>query len=239
VAPRPAPTKKRRRGTSAAVLTLVGVGLVAAALAIVLVQSSREPALDPHAQAERVLPAPHDGTMVLKALEQQAMEARSKSTPANAPVKAQQLAPPVRIVIPAIGVSSPVVAVGVNPDRTVQVPSNFHEAGWFAPGTKPGAQGAALIVGHVDSYKGPGVFFHLPALRRGDRFRLRLRDGSTLRYVVTSTRQVSKSRFPWRLVDRKTARSTLRLVTCGGRFDTATGHYLDNYIVFAWLYRHS
>jgi sortase (surface protein transpeptidase) len=142
---------------------------------------------------------------------------------------------PVRLLIPAIGVDAPVIRLDRNPDGSAQTPDTATDAGWFAPGPEPGERGAALIVGHVDSYRGPGVFFHLRALRRGDRITVVVRDSGRLRFVVTGTKEASKTRFPTELVFRRTARPTLRLVTCGGSFDRSTGHYVDNYIVFAHL----
>jgi hypothetical protein len=92
-----------------------------------------------------------------------------------------------------------------------------------------------VILGHVDSKSGPGVFYRLKALRRGDRILIRLRTGELLPFTVTGAREASKHRFPTRLVYAHTGPPTLRLVTCGGSFNSASGHYIDNYIVFARL----
>jgi LPXTG-site transpeptidase (sortase) family protein len=140
---------------------------------------------------------------------------------------------PARIVIPAIGVSAPIVPLGLNPDRTLEVPRRPADAGWFVDGPEPGEQGAAVIAGHVDSRTGPAVFYRLRALRPGDRIRVVLRTGARVSFVVQSTRHVSKRRFPVDQVYRRTKRPTLRLITCDGRFDRSTHHYVDNYIVFA------
>jgi sortase (surface protein transpeptidase) len=127
------------------------------------------------------------------------------------------------------------IPLGRNADGTIQTPSNTVETGWFKPGPGPGELGAAVVVGHVDSYRGPGVFFHLPALRRGDAINVTLANGHKLRFLVTGSRDVSKSTFPTKLVFARTDVPTLRLITCGGQFDRSTGHYLNNYIVFARL----
>jgi LPXTG-site transpeptidase (sortase) family protein len=128
-----------------------------------------------------------------------------------------------------------VIPLHLNRDRTLQVPSNFVQTGWFVGGPEPGETGAAVIAGHVDSKRGPAVFYRLRALLRGDRIRIVLRDRTIVRFVVTGTKPVPKKRFPWRLVYRRTERPTLRLITCDGAFDRSTGHYVDNYIVFAKL----
>jgi sortase (surface protein transpeptidase) len=142
---------------------------------------------------------------------------------------------PARIVIPAIGVSAPIIPLALNADGTMQVPQSFSVAGWFRPGPEPGEPGPAIVVGHVDSRSGPGVFYRLRALGRGDRIKIVLVDRRTLQFVVTGSREASKRNFPTKVVYRRTSGPTLRLITCGGRFDSSTGHYVDNHIVFARL----
>jgi sortase (surface protein transpeptidase) len=142
---------------------------------------------------------------------------------------------PVRILIPAIGVSAPVIPLYLNRDRTLQVPDNFSQTGWFVGGPEPGENGAAVIVGHVDSKSGPAVFYRLRALRRGDRITVVLKNKSTVRFVVQSRIEVPKRHFPTKLVYGRTKGPTLRLITCDGAFDRSTGHYVDNAVVFATL----
>ena len=161
--------------------------------------------------------------------------ARPAAQPAT--VRARQMPRPVRIVIPAIRVSAPVIPLGLNRDRTLQVPKNFAQTGWFVGGPEPGEVGPAVIVGHVDSKAGAAVFYRIRALRRGDLIKVSLKGGSSVRFVVRSTRKVPKKRFPTKLVYGRTKLPTLRLVTCDGAFDRSTGHYVDNFIVFADLAR--
>jgi sortase (surface protein transpeptidase) len=147
----------------------------------------------------------------------------------------KQMPNPVRISIPAIGVNARVIPLGLNPDHTIQVPNNLADTGWFRPGPEPGEQGAAVVVGHLNSRSGPGVFSRLHELRVGGLITFRLQDGSTVRFVAKSMLRVPKNRFPTNLVYARTTQPTLRLVTCAGKLDLATGHHLDNYIVFASL----
>lgn len=230
---RPRPTRStrlQRRRHAAAPLGLVGLTLIVAAFVGVPSQSAQ---LDAKAQEVRVLPVP----MVPKP------QAVVTQTPTDIrPPKPQkkrrvwrQLARPVRLSIPAIAASASMIPLGRNSDGTIQTPDNTVETGWYTPGPGPGEKGAAIVVGHVDSYKGPGIFFHLPALRRGDNVNITLANNERLRFVVTGSKDVSKERFPTRLVFARTDVPTLRLITCGGVFDRATGHYLNNYIVFARL----
>jgi sortase (surface protein transpeptidase) len=139
---------------------------------------------------------------------------------------------PVRIEVPRIGVSSALVPLGRAADGTVDVPDP-EVAGWYAPGTRPGDPGSAVILGHVDSKHAPAVFYRLRELRRGDEVLIRRADGSTLRFVVQRTEQTLKRRFPTDDVYYPTLTPGLRLVTCGGEFDDRIGHYKSNIIVYA------
>jgi sortase (surface protein transpeptidase) len=139
---------------------------------------------------------------------------------------------PVRIDIPRIGVSSALIELGRAANGTVDVPPP-EVAGWYAPGTRPGDPGSAVILGHVDSDNAPAVFYRLRELRPGDEVLIRRADGSTLRFVVQRTRKYPKARFPTDDVYYPTLSPELRLVTCGGEFDNDWGHYLSNIIVFA------
>jgi sortase (surface protein transpeptidase) len=142
---------------------------------------------------------------------------------------------PVRVEIPAIGVVSSLDRLGRARDRTVEVPVRWEQAGWYAPGTRPGDPGSAVILGHVDSKRGPAVFFRLRELRRGDLIEVARADGSSVRFAVDRTEQYDKRRFPTAEVYFPTLTPELRLVTCGGSFDATAGHYRSNIIVFATL----
>ena len=140
---------------------------------------------------------------------------------------------PVRISIPAIGVSAPVVPLGREPDGTMQTPDDWGSTGWYEPGSEPGEQGPAVIVGHVDSTSGPAAFYRLRELRRGRLIRIRRADGRVVTFRVEGLERWPKATFPTRRVFTKTRVSAMRLVTCSGDFDASTGHYVDNTIVYA------
>jgi sortase (surface protein transpeptidase) len=142
---------------------------------------------------------------------------------------------PVRIDIPSISVTSSLDRLGRAADGTVQVPERWEVAGWYAPGTRPGDPGSAVILGHVDSKRGPAVFFRLRELRRGDEIIVTRAGGSSVRFAVERTEQYDKRRFPTEAVYYPTLTPALRLVTCGGEFDATAGHYRSNVIVFATL----
>jgi sortase (surface protein transpeptidase) len=144
---------------------------------------------------------------------------------------------PVRVELPRIGVASTLDRLGRAPNRTVQEPTRWQVAGWYAPGTRPGDPGSAVILGHVDSKAGPAVFFRLHQLRRGDTVIIGRADGSRVRFIVQRTEQYPKDRFPTDAVYYPTLTPALRLVTCGGAFDATAGRYRSNLIVFATMAR--
>lgn len=142
---------------------------------------------------------------------------------------------PLRLRIPTLGMSIPVGTLGLNADGTVQVPSGTTQPGWFDRGPTPGQLGSAVILGHVDSYRGPGVFFQLRTLAAGDRVDVDLADGDTAQFTVDSVEQFSKQAFPAQRVYGSHGSSAMQLVTCGGVFDHQTGSYLSNVVVFTTL----
>jgi Sortase domain len=145
---------------------------------------------------------------------------------------------PVSIAIPAIAVKSKLLDLGVNSDGTIQVPSLYAtpgQAAWYKYSAAPGQVGVSVIEGHVDTYQGPAVFFRLGDLRPGDLVDVGLADGITVVFRVTGVREYLKSRFPARTIYGATRYAALRLITCGGAFDDATGHYLSSTVVFASL----
>ncbi len=140
---------------------------------------------------------------------------------------------PERIIISAIDVNAKVIDLGLNPNGTLEVPTNYAEAGWWSGGSQPGETGSAVIAGHVDSKTDPAVFYDLQQLMPGDLIQVVDRDGRVVNFEVERLKQVSKDNFPTREVYGMTSSPTLRLVTCGGKFNRSSGHYLDNVIVFA------
>jgi sortase (surface protein transpeptidase) len=142
---------------------------------------------------------------------------------------------PVRLIIPSIGVRTRLVHLGLTSSGALQVPATTAVAGWYTGSARPGAIGAAVIAGHIDSVSGPGVFFRLRLLRPGERVYVRQAGGSLAVFQVISVHSYLKTRFPTMAVYGPVPAAELRLITCGGTFDFATGHYLSNVIVYADL----
>ena len=143
---------------------------------------------------------------------------------------------PQRLQIPAIGVDTTLIPLGLKADQSLQTPPRGFPAGWYTGGVTPGEVGPAILLGHVDG-NGPAVFFRLHDLTTGDRITVSRADGTKPVFRVVRLAQYPKRAFPTALVYGPTATSTLRLITCGGTFDTQSGHYQDNLVVFADLIR--
>jgi LPXTG-site transpeptidase (sortase) family protein len=143
---------------------------------------------------------------------------------------------PVGLRIPAIGVDTPVMQLGLAADGSVQVPpiTAHDRAGWYRNSPTPGRTGPSVILGHVTvGAYGDGVFRHLARLHRGDRIVVRLENGTAAVFAVSAVRTVAKADFPAEQVYGDVDRPELRVVTCGGP-RTGDG-YLDNVIVCAAL----
>ena len=147
----------------------------------------------------------------------------------------QQTARPVWLTVPAIGVRTRLVDLGLDRNGMLQVPTSTTVAGWFTGSPRPGAVGPAVIAGHVDSRTGPAIFFWLRTLRPGERIYVGRADGTLAVFTVTSVRMYSKDEFPTASVYGPVPDAELRLITCGGIFDGPLGSYLSNVVVFAWL----
>src|SRR6185437_2514178 len=144
---------------------------------------------------------------------------------------------PMTIVIPAIKVNAPVTRLGLNPNGTVQVPplDDHNLAGWYDRSVMPGAKGTSVILGHVDDYAGPSVFYNIKNLHKGDAVYVTRADGRTAVFAVDGVQKATKINFPTNDVYGNVPYPALRLVTCGGLFDAKTGEYLDSIVVYAHL----
>ena len=143
---------------------------------------------------------------------------------------------PVEVDIPAIGVRAQVIALGLDAEGGVAVPSLSTPflVSWFDRGPAPGQAGAAVLLGHVDAAGvGPAVFYRLGDLLPGNLVYVTRRDERTAVFRVTSVGLYSENAFPVSRVYEYTRYPTLRLITCGGQFDWDTHLYLDRTIVFA------
>ena len=150
--------------------------------------------------------------------------------PARAPL-------PVSVRIPAIGVTSDLITVGLAADGTLEVPQpgpDYDKVAWYEGSPRPGEVGPAVLEGHVDSAEnGPSVFYELGTLAVGDGVEVTRADGSVVAFVVDAVERYPKDDFPTLDVYRNTDGPELRVITCGGEFDSTAGSYVDNTVVYA------
>jgi hypothetical protein len=146
--------------------------------------------------------------------------------------EAAQLPPPSRVRIAAIGVDSALESLAVDQAGVLQGPVDYGRAGWYSGGVAPGETGPAVIAGHVDSARGPAVFYRLRDLKAGDEIEV-ARGETWVKFRVVASERYPKDQFPTDQVYRPTPVPELRLITCGGTFDRSRRSYTDNIVVYA------
>lgn len=148
------------------------------------------------------------------------------------PIATAAITRPVKVDIPALKIADDIVPVGLAPDRTMEIPP-VDQIGWYELGIHPGAQGPAVLAGHVN-YKGvPGAFEHIGQLKVGDEVTVTGDDGAALTFEVYEVRDFPKSRFDYPFVFGNRNSADIVLVTCSG---TVEDHnYSDNTAVAARL----
>ncbi|MGN9844785.1 class F sortase [Nonomuraea sp. H19] len=144
---------------------------------------------------------------------------------------------PTAVYIPSIGVSAPLMELGLDAAGAIQNPplDSPNLAGWYRYGPVPGQRGAAVITGHLDTRSGPAVFARLKDVKRGDQVQVLRADRSVAVFVVDEVEHTPKRGFPAKKVYGKLGYPGLRLVTCGGAFDRKSRSYQENAIVYAHL----
>ncbi len=145
----------------------------------------------------------------------------------------RDVADPVRLRIPSIGVSTKVIGLRLDATGRLIAPKRFDQAGWHRGGPEPGESGVAVIAGHVDSTTGPAVFYRLRELRKGAAVHVDRADGTTVTFRVQRLARYPKDRVPDGEVYGSGRGSRLRLITCGGDFDRKRRSYRDNVVVYA------
>lgn len=146
---------------------------------------------------------------------------------------------PKSIAIPSIDVQSSLITLGLNKDKTVEVPQmgpDYDKAGWYRYSPTPGQRGPAVVLGHIDSAeRGPSVFFKLSDVTKGETVKVTRTDGTVAIFTVDKIEQYPKSDFPTGKVYGNTQNAQLRLITCGGKFDESKDSYKDDIVVYAHL----
>lgn len=203
---------------SAAITFAAGLVVVMGGTAGLLLTRHSTPAMRPVAAGVGAFPAP-TGPIV--------------APPQSAQPKV--VASPVSLTIPIIGVSTKMITLGLAGGGTIQVPplTEAGVAGWYTGSPRPGAIGSAIILGHIDTQSGAAVFYRLHQLVKGNDIYIKRADGTTAEFRVTAKQSYPKDHFPTEDVYGPVPDAEVRLITCGGTFDYATGHYLNNIVIYA------
>lgn len=158
----------------------------------------------------------------------------ARPRPSATPAARQRVADPLTISVPAIGVRATLVGVGLQADGAMEVPAyDANQAGWYTEGPRPGEVGPAVVAAHVDSKRGPDVFWRLRELDAGNTVTVTDRAGVDHSFVVERMERADKDALPYDRIWGNTRGPTLRLITCGGPYDRSRGGYQQNLIVYA------
>ncbi|WP_426593608.1 class F sortase [Cellulomonas sp. McL0617] len=142
---------------------------------------------------------------------------------------------PVRLDVPDVAIGMPVDPVGVLDDGEMAIPEDANRAGWYEFGPTPSdPTGSTVVAGHVDSRQtGIGQFAKLRKLGVGASITVTTEDGVKHVYAVTSVEKIAKAGAPVSQWFDRSGAPRLVLVTCGGAWNRAIGHYSDNVVVTA------
>jgi Sortase domain len=228
--------RTRRRPRIGLILAVLVPALAAGAAVLAMAPGERVTGLsgDARALARQAAIGRDLGSHTTRALEPiVAVRGRSGVRPSDLEPLAGGVRPavPDHIWIPAAGVDTVVDSVGLKRDGTIEVPG-LGRGGWYDGGARPGEPGRAVIIGHLDTGRGPGVFARVPGLQPGQQIDVIDRRGDEYRYEVVGRAQVAKDRFPVSEVYGGDGRPVLVLVTCGGPYIQGQG-YRDNVLVYA------
>lgn len=178
--------------------------------------------------------------------------AEPSPAPSGPTAVAPAVVPPTAVNIPALKARSTLVALGLNPDQTLEVPPVDQplQAGYLDWSDDIEPTRPLVIAAHVDGCTvplkagkcpsgkhGPGLFQKLKTLKPGDRVEVERADGTRNVYEITKVDQVPKGAFPTRAVYDPTDRPSIRLITCGGDFDPVKRSYVDNYVAYGEIVR--
>ena len=142
---------------------------------------------------------------------------------------------PLLLRIPALNINAPIIELGLQDNKEIEIPEGYEEVGWYRHGPTPGELGPAVVVGHVDSYEGAAVFYSLGQLKPGDLIEIDREDGTTALFEVKILERYPQDDFPTEKVYGNIDHAGLRLITCSGSYDREAERYNRNLVVYASL----
>jgi LPXTG-site transpeptidase (sortase) family protein len=211
---------KPRRPSKQIILAVLGLLVVALALALAIRTGTKPPTHLKNKPAAQTIIEPVSEKPVTKDTYV------SKALPDE----------PKHLDLPSIGAAGFIEKVGVLSNGQIQAPGNIDTAGWYKTAGTPGQPGLSILDGHVDGPTRHGIFYNLHKLRTGDEFSLEKGDGMMLRYKVMSVNQYPADESVNYLFSQDpSVNSQLNLITCGGNFDKQSETYKQRIIVTASL----
>lgn len=162
-------------------------------------------------------------------------QAVKKVEPASQQPKTMPRSEPIRLRIAKVNIEAPLVAVGYKPDGSLEVPGAYDTAGWYKYSPAPGELGPAVIAAHLDSPKGPAIFWRLGELLPEDIVEVDRADGTTAKFKVDEVKQYPQTELPSQEIFGNIKHSGIRLITCSGVFNPLTRHYSHNTVVYGSL----
>jgi sortase family protein len=229
----------RRHTSRTGLLGAAGVALlVAAVMAVVIGVRAQKSAPQPPPSAAspvKVIPSRTGPTRVSRPPSSAAARSQAASS-TRGPILPRSR--PTRIRIPSIHVDSALKRIGLTGKGEIATPPLVRDshAYWLTVSPTPGQLGPATIIGHVDSAAyGPGVFFKLGDMRQRDKIFVTRSDGVVATFEVQRVAEYKKATFPAHAVYGNIDHAGLRLITCGGTFDSAIHSYESDIVVYAAL----
>lgn len=183
-------------------------------------------AVHEYATARALAPARPDVASAA-ATAQALVKATAQAQPTPVPVV------PMRLQIPAIGVSAPIELLGLTSTGAMEAPEGWWDAGWYRYGPLPGQTGNSVIAGHLDSTTGPALFWRLGALGSGDKVDVTLSNGQTEDFVVQRQVSYSDSNAPLKEIFGPATTADLNLITCGGIWNPFQHNYSNRTVIYA------
>lgn len=159
----------------------------------------------------------------------------SEGTSSKTPKPAHIAVTPIQLRIPSINVDAPIEPQGLTENGEMEVPDDGETIGWYEPGTKPGGMGNAVLVGHVDDYTGPAIFFNLKKLEVGDEILVDGENGETLTFVVKDKQAYPYDQAPIREIFGPSNNNRLNLITCTGLYNRSTQNHEERLVVYTEL----
>lgn len=213
---------------------LAAASAAAGVAGVVLVSSALDGEAPPRPAASAALP-PASAADPSPAPAAGAAPTGSEPAPTQVPQDVLPASAPTRVRVPDLGVDASLVTLGLQPSGEMEVPDGGADVGWYDQSPTPGEVGPTVLAGHVSWDGEPAVFFDLGSMVPGQLVDVVRQDGATVTYRVTGVEQHPKDEFPTLRVYGNTDGPQLRLITCGGTFDDASGHHRDNIVVYAEL----